>query len=331
MSRTIQTRIAVLIGLIVVLLLLATTAVAAPRDPVVSGTVLGSDGIAIPGATVVVNRLNKGVFRPSRHPDRRRQRLLDIHRQSEHLPVRCQRAERGPASVTLVMAKDGVYTANVTLQAYGAIAGVITALPGGTPLSGATVELYKRNGDGTWPGTAYATAVTAADGSYASGVLPTGDYAVKAGAAGFVGAFLGGATIDSATALVVLRGSTEQGSFALAPVAPASGTISGVVVSGALRTPMSGAFIYLYKQNADGTWPATSPGWGNPTYTVNSAADGSYASGPLPLGNYRVRFFTIHTGSQWWQYVPTVDLATPVSLTYDGQALTGIEGWFSKP
>ncbi len=65
--------------------------------------------------------------------------------------------------------------------------------------------------------------------------------------------------------------------------------------------------------------------------TLNSAADGSYASGPLPLGNYRVRFFGIHTGSQWWQYVPTVDLATPVSLTYDGQALTGIEGWYGKP
>ncbi len=193
MSRTIQTRIAVLIGLTVVLLLLATTAVAAPRDPVVSGTVLGSDGIAIPGATVVVNRLNKGVFVPVVTLTANGSGSWTYSAKANTYRFDISAPNADATSVTRVMARDGVYTANVTLQAYGAIAGVITALPGGTPLGGATVELYKRNGDGTWPATAYATAVTAADGSYASGVLPTGDYAVKAGAAGFVGAFLGGA------------------------------------------------------------------------------------------------------------------------------------------
>jgi len=113
--------------------------------------------------------------------------------------------------------------------------------------------------------------------------------------------------------------------------APTTGTISGVVVSGAARTPISGAFVWLYRQNPDGTWPATSPGWGSPTYSLSSAADGAWASGPIPFGNYRVRFFTVHTGSQWWQYVTTFDAATTLTLSSDNPTITGIDGWFYKP
>lgn len=331
MSRRTLTRTAVLTGLTILLLALATTAVAAPRDPVVSGTVFGSDGVAVPGATIVVNRLNKGVFRPVVTLAANGSGLWTYTDKANTYRFDVSAPNADPASVTLTMAKDGIYTANVTLQAYGAIAGAITASPGGEPLGGATIELYRRNGDGTWPGTPYANALTAADGGYALGILPTGTYAVKASATGYISAFLGGTTIDSATKLVVTRGTTQPASFALAPVPPAGATISGVVVSGAARTPLSGAYVYLYKQNADGTWPPTSPGWGSPTRTVNSIADGTYTSGLLPLGNYRVRFFTTHTGSQWWQYAATVDLATPVLLTYDGETVTGIEGWYGKP
>jgi hypothetical protein len=113
--------------------------------------------------------------------------------------------------------------------------------------------------------------------------------------------------------------------------ATGTGSISGVVVYGALRTPIPGAYVFLYRQNDDGTWPATSPGWGEATAIVKTGADGSYTSGPIALGSWKVRFFDIHRGSQWWQYVYTVDLATIVTLSSNGQALTGIEGWYSMP
>jgi hypothetical protein len=110
-----------------------------------------------------------------------------------------------------------------------------------------------------------------------------------------------------------------------------SASITGIVVSGVGRAPIAGANVFLYKKNADGTWPPASPGLGSPTRSLTTAADGTYASGPLPLGDYRVRFFSLHTGSQWWQYATSFDLATTISLTHDGQALGGIEGWFGKP
>lgn len=109
------------------------------------------------------------------------------------------------------------------------------------------------------------------------------------------------------------------------------GEISGVVVSGASRTPIANAYIWLYKQNDDGTWPATSPGWGSPTVSLYSGVDGTYSSGPLTLGNYRIRFFTVHTGSQWWEYVTTFDQATTLTFSSGGQEITGIDGWFYKP
>ena len=112
---------------------------------------------------------------------------------------------------------------------------------------------------------------------------------------------------------------------------PLVGTISGRVVSGPSATPVRSAFVWFYKQNADGTWPATSPGWGTPTFTVYSDSLGNYTSGDLPLGNYMVRFFTSMTGSQWWQYVATVDLATVVTIDTPGQTISGIDGWFYKP
>ncbi len=115
------------------------------------------------------------------------------------------------------------------------------------------------------------------------------------------------------------------------PPVTGTGTISGRVVRYATETPMAGAYVYIYRQNDDGTWPPTTPGWGQPTLTVYTDALGAYTSGPLPFGNYKVRFFTIHTGGQWWEYVTTADEATVLPITFDGQAYVGIDGWYNKP
>jgi hypothetical protein len=104
-------------------------------------------------------------------------------------------------------------------------------------------------------------------------------------------------------------------------------------VSGAARTPISRC-LHLAVQAEQLTVRGLQrvPGWGTPTVSLYlGSSDGTYSTGPLPLGNYRIRFFTVHTGSQWWEYVTTFDQATTLTLSYGGQALTGIDGWFYMP
>jgi len=223
-------RTARLTALVLVLVLMAApgTAVAAPPQAAVSGTVTGGDGLPIAGATIVVSELRGNNFRPlvTLIADSGGQWSFAGRPNTYRFDFSSPGTE--PESRTLAMERDASYTLDVTLT---------------SPM----------------------------------------------------------------------------------------GSISGIVVSGAGRTPVSGAYIWLYKQNADGTWPATSPGWGTPTVSLYSSSDGTYSTGPLPLGNYRIRFFTMHTGSQWWEYVTTFDQATTLTLSYGGQALTGIDGWFYMP
>ena len=306
---------------------------AAATDPVVSGTVSGSDGLAIPGATVAVYELNKGLFRLLTTLTTDGSGSWSFTDKPNTYRFDVSAANADGKTDQLIMVKGGVYALSTTLMSYGSIVGTITQ--GGTtdPIEGATVEFYRRNVDGTWQTVPWAAVSTAADGTFSSGALPAATYAVKARATGWIEAFFGGTTIDVATPVAVLRGGSPDASFGLEAVGPTTGTgsISGVVVHDAVRTPDVGAYVWLYRQNDDGTWPATSPYWGSPTYTVYTTTGGAYTSGPIPLGNYRVRFFTTHTGSQWWQYVATFDEATDVTLTYDGQTIAGIEGWFNKP
>ncbi len=325
-------RFGVTIVLLALIVAPASALAAPPWWPTVSGTVYGSDGLAIPGATIQVNELFRGAFRPVATLTANASGQWSYSNKDNTYRFDFSAPNADSQSSVVVMTRDGTYTLNVTLQAYGTIAGTITDTGMALGLPGAAIEFYKRNVDGTWPATPHATAITASDGSYSSGLVPTGVYAVKASATGYVPAYLGGAAIEFATPVTVMRAATASASFSLAPVqVEPKGTISGVVVSGASRTPMSGAYVWLYKQNPDGTWPASSPGWGSPTYSLFSAADGAWTSGSVPLGTYRVRFFTTHTGSQWWQYVATFDLATDVLLTYGGQTVTGIDGWYNRP
>jgi hypothetical protein len=220
-------RIAVLV-LVLALMTAPMSAVAAPPQSSVSGTISGSDGQPIPGATIVVSELRGATFRPLATLTADGAGLWSFVGKPNTYRFDFSSPGTEPESRTLVMARDVSYTLDVTLAS---------------------------------------------------------------------------------------------------PV----GSISGIVVSGAARTPIAGAYIWLYRQNSDGTWPATSPGWGTPTVSLFSASDGTYSTGPLPLGNYRIRFFTVHTGSQWWEYVTTFDQATTLTLSYGGQALTGIDGWFYMP
>ena len=323
----------VCMGVVCALLALPTAAgaarpAAAAPQVTVNGTVVETAGPADrrgdgPGGDSEQRRL---CDRSDGHDGR--QRHMVIRWQEGQLSLRFQAP--GGDSVTAYAAYDsnGTYTLTTALQCYGNIAGIVSDSATGLPIGGATVEFFAALPGGGWAGTPIATLI-APDGAYTSPQLPTGAYAVRAAAAGYTTAYFGG---SAPTPVAVSRAVTTSAiTVPLALPVAQFGSISGRVVSAASETPMSGAYVYLYKQNPDGTWPPTSPGWGNPTMTVNTDTLGTYTSGDIPLGNWRVRFFTMHTGSQWWQYVATVDLATPVTLATPGQAVTGIDGWFNKP
>jgi hypothetical protein len=179
------------------------------------------------------------------------------------------------------------------------------------PIAGATItlEILGKGGlprwvvalqagpDGTW--------------SYAG---KAGDYRVTFEAAGFV----------PSTELLTMEHKGEYTlDVTLSAEAPPSGTIEGRITNDS-GIGLHG-FVYFYKQNSDGTWPGT--------YLVNveTAYDGTYSSGDLALGAYKVRLFTVHTGVQWYLYAPTIELATPVVLASDGQVATGIDAQFPPP
>lgn len=307
---------------------------AAPRDPVVSGTVYGSDGVPIPGASVTVYVLNKGVFvlMTTIATDPAGHWTFSGKANTYRFDVSAPSAD--PASRTLTMTKDGVYALDVTLQAYGAIGGTVTDAAAGAPINGASVDIFERNPDGSWQTTPIVSVSTGPDGAYTIGPLPATTYAVRASATGYDPSYHGGPTLELAAPVTVLRATTSSAPVELtrsAPAEPDTGTISGIVVTGASRIPMSSVFVYVYQQYPDGGWSPTGPGYGNPYRTFVTGSTGLYSFEDLPLGNYRVRFFGVHTGSQWWQYVSTFDLATTLTLAYDGQTITGIEGWFNKP
>lgn len=306
----------------------AAKAAAAATQVTVHGTVVEVSGPAIGGATVAVSYDNKGTYElvatlttladgTWTYAGKKGDYRFDFHA-----------AGADPATVYASYPVNGVFSLTTQLQCYGAIAGTVRDAADATPLAGATVEFFAALPGGGWA-SAPAASVIAVNGDYTSPQLPTGAYAVKASATDYTAAYYGGATPVAVTAV---RAITTSGIDISLVAAPKYATITGRVVRGATATPIIGTYVWFYKQNADGTYPPTTPGWGSPTKTVTTDSAGNYSSGDLLLGTYIVRFWGgSMTGSQWWQYVTDVSLATPVQLTSAGQTVTGIEGWFSKP
>lgn len=323
-------RVFVALAASVIFLAMAVPALAAPQATV-SGTVYGSDTIAIPGAPVTVSLADKnGVYAVVANLTTNSGGWWTYGGKVGNYKFDFAAPSSDPATKYLTMENKGVYTLDVTLQSYGTIAGAVTDQSTALPLPGATVEIYKRNSDGTWPATPLVTVVTP-DGAHASGLLQTGVYRVKASATGYIAKYYGDTGLGPRD-ITVNRGSALTGMDVALTPAVVTATITGRVVRGATETPIANTYVWFYKQNADGTWPAYTPGWGTPTKTVFTDAAGNYNSGDLPVGNYKVRFWGgSMTGSQYWQYVTTWDLATVIPLWTEGEVLTGIDGWFSKP
>lgn len=329
MFRTVRIVVVVLCVSAALALITSAVAVGAPGVAAVSADVVGSDGLPIDGASVDVSVLKGGTYRPLAELATGDSGELDmtVKPASYRLDVSAPSAD--PETVYLTAERAGVYELEIQLESYGNISGTILDNLSGDPVPGALVGFYLQGEDGTWPESP-TFSIVATDGTYATGAIAAGSYHVSAGADGYASGFYDGWGLGTPT-VVVNRGAEVTGiDIPITPLAQ-SGTISGRVVNGASATPMNGVFVFMYKRNADGTWPATTPSWGAPTRTVYTTTDGTYSSGDLPFGEYRVRFFTIHTGSQWWEYVTTVDAATVLTLSTPGETIADVDGWFNKP
>lgn len=132
-------------------------------------------------------------------------------------------------------------------------------------IGGATVRVS--SDAGVWD------AVTAADGGFTTGLLPGGEYAVRAEANGFQPATLYGAQVRPTETI-------DIPSIPLVPASDQPGTISGVVRDARTARPMTNVRLLL--RSGVG---ATA---GTPVATTTSGADGSYRFGGLEAGTYSV-------------------------------------------
>jgi len=324
------TRIVAVACVGVTLLLSATSAFAATSTKLatISSTVYGSDGLPIPEATAGLSVLRSGDYQPvaTLTADAEGTVVAIVKPGSYKLDYAAPGA--APASTYLVAQKGSVYAFDVELLTFGAMSGTVRDLATGSPIENAVVQLYLRNVDSTWPSTPTVT-LSAPSGTYATGQIATGEYHVSASAPGHANGFHDSTGLGTPSTVTVSRAATATDiDVSLAAVAQ-TGFITGRVMNG--QYPLSSAYVFLYRQRADGTWPATSPGWGSPTVTVLTAPDGTYTSGELPLGNYKVRFFSTHYSSQWWANVLTADLATVLTLDTPGETIANIDGWYNAP
>lgn len=329
-----STKYAVAFLAVTILLVVPATVLAAPRAPAaaatqitVNGTVAEQGtGTPIVGATVVVSVLdNKGVWQLSATLSSGAGGAWTYGGKTGSYRF----AVSAPSADSVTLDRDyparGTYALAVELASYGAISGTVSDSATGLPLGGATVEFFAALPGGGWASAPAASAI-AADGAYTSPQLRTGTYAVEASAAGYSDSYFGGA---APMAVTVTRAATTPAiDIALALEPPQTATISGRLMT-ASGAGMPG-FVYLFRQNADGTWPAY-VGFAGFTRSVEVLADGNYTLTDVALGTYRVRLFNWHQPTQWWLYQSSYETAQSLVLDAPGQVVTGINAIFPPP
>jgi len=318
-----RTRILVICLAIVALIAAVPAVVNGAPLAQVTGTVLGSDSHPIPGATVSVSSINRrGASTPVAEltADASGQWAFSGRDGTYAFVITAPSADAFSAVRTI--SRRSTTVVDATLQCYGAISGIVRKATTGEPLQDATVEILARV-DGGWATTPTAE-VPAPDGAFTSPPIPTGTYAVRASAPGFEPSFYGGAEpmpieVDRGASI----GNIQPTLIEPAPPGPVAATISGSITSAA------GAGIHglvsFARQNPDSSWPTTF------SAEVWTEANGTYVSPDLALGTYRVRFFGVHNGVQWWRYVSVFADATSVVLNTGGMSVTGISAIYPPP
>lgn len=181
---------------------------------------------------------------------------------------------RAGATLITVGPPDTVSNINFSLQSGFQIQGFVRSQ--GAPIADVDLDLYAANGEflSGYP------ARSAPDGSFVLGVVPPGNYFLRAQpeiALGqfFVPAFYGGALeLAHATPIVITSSHVSGLVLELTP----GGAISGGVLDRASSSPLVGFDLDLYDTN----------GVRQPFNSL-TGMDGNYVMGPVPSGRYHLR------------------------------------------
>jgi 5-hydroxyisourate hydrolase-like protein (transthyretin family) len=168
---------------------------------------------------------------------------------------------------------------DAALEEYGKISGTVHA-PDGSPAAGIWVIAYRQYEKWWEP---ISGAETREDGTYVLGGLTTGTYRVEffdpSGEYAWE-YYDNKVMVERATNIAVTTGTITPGIDATLGVA---GKISGTVTSATDGTPIEGAWVNVYRNNA-GSWDWTWAG-------AETGPDGSYTIGGLPSGVYRLEYW----------------------------------------
>jgi len=204
----------------------------------------------------------------------------------------------GASTGNLVVTVSALPSNPTLFTVNGALSGTVTNYSGGTPISGATVQVLQNQ-------SVVATTTTASNGTYSVTGIVTGEYDVKFSASGF-------GTVLQAAESIPAAGTT------LNQVLNSSyGTISGQITQSNGTTAISGATVTVL-QSSEIVGSATSNGSGN--YSVSPLGAGSYevevsAGGYVSQGQESV---SVTAGSTTTENFSLDSVGTqPISYVYD--------------
>ena len=227
---------------------------------------------------------------------------------------------------TIDAADDVVVAAGATrsgidarLAVAGQVGGTVTNASA-AGLGRIQVTAYRADRFGGWD--EVNSTLTAADGSYELGGLPTGSYVIELRddlRGDYVTQFYGNQpTFAAADDVAVTAGATTSGIDAtLAAAGHVSGTVSNASAAG-----LGGINVTAYRDNGSDGWP-----WDEINDT-QTAADGSYELGGLPAGSYVIKFRDDLFGAYVTQYYddqPTLAAADAVVAVTAGATASGID------
>ncbi len=209
--------------------------------------------------------------------------------ESRYYPDTVARDQAEMVTVTLGAATSGI---DVALPRLGGIAGQVTDAGTGVALAGITVKIITK--DGGWY-----TNTTGSDGRYARSDLSRGAYRVRfEDAQGSYAAFETGPVTVTVNTMATVDA-------ALIP----NGYITGKVVAAESGEPLGGIEV-----RANYPWATT------------TAPDGTYKIGPLPDGEYRVRFWDggLLRRMEYYRETTQYNGYTPVIVRH-GETTSGID------
>ncbi len=217
----------------------------------------------------------------------------------------------GPLMVNGVVVTGTTPTVrNLVLPAAGGLSGQVTA--DGSPVAG--VRVVASNADGT----AVGGDLTDRNGTYTiTNLLPVSytlsfDRREAPRAAAYVG--------GTAQATVIANVVTPVPPFVLTRSAR-NGQISGTVRDAASDAGAGIGDVLVIFTRVEAGQPTA----GSLVTIVNSEADGSYASGPLPAGNYRVHFLTLFSDNAETQGYIGAQAPDPVTVTAGAETAFNID------